>query len=44
MSKSDAEEKYKAKVNETFIYDKFPVPEHVQELNIVLVTIFNRTF
>ncbi|KYR02229.1 putative alanyl-tRNA synthetase [Tieghemostelium lacteum] len=35
MSRKEAEEKYKSGVNNTFIYDKFPVPEAIQEITVV---------
>jgi len=42
MDRAEAEEKYsKAPVNETFIYDKFPVPAEVKELNIVEIPDWN---
>jgi len=41
MSRSAAEEKYKNKVNHTFIYDKFPVPNSIKEFNIIEIPDWN---
>lgn len=36
MERAEAEAKYKARpVNETYLYDKFPVPAEITELSIV---------
>jgi len=42
MNRTEAEEKYKKNpVNETFIYDKFPVPPEITEVNIVEIPDWN---
>jgi len=41
MKRTEAEERYKNKVNNTFIYDKFPVPASITELNIIEIPEWN---
>jgi len=41
MKRAEAEERYKNKVNHTFIYDKFPVPASITELNIIEIPEWN---
>jgi len=41
FTRAEAEEKFKNRVNSTFIYDKFPVPESIKDLTVVYIEDWN---
>jgi len=41
FTRAEAEEKFKNRVNNTFIYDKFPVPENIKDLTVVHIEDWN---
>jgi len=41
LTRAEAEEKFKNGVNQTLIYDKFPVPESIKVLTVVYIEDWN---
>jgi len=41
FTRAEAEEKFKNRVNNTFIYDKFPVPDSIKDLTVVYIEDWN---